>query len=105
MIPWVTHTVSIKRLTQSITSGRRSVSESTIATDVNIFLSKESTSESESILGVKPDESWLGFFPFGTALQSLDEITDGAGTTWRCYSVRDFPQFGVPVQATLEEKS
>ena len=105
MIPWVTHTVSIKRLTQSITSGKRSVSESTIATDVDIYLSPEATTEAESILGVKPDESWLGFFPFGTDLQSLDEITDGAGTTWRCYSVRAFPQFGVPVQATLEEKS
>ena len=104
MIPWVTHTVSIKRLTQSITSGKRSVSESTIATDVDIYLSPEATTEAESILGVKPDESWLGFFPFGTDLQSLDEITDGT-TTWRCYSVRDFPQFGVPVQATLEEKS
>ena len=104
MIPWVTHTVSIKRLTQSITSGKRSVSESTVATDVDIYLSPEATTESESILGVKPDEGWLGFFPFGTDLQSLDEITDGT-TTWRCYSVRAFPQFGVPVQATLEEKS
>ena len=104
MIPWVTHTVSIKRLTQGITSGKRSVTESTIASNVACYLQQEDTGEEETPMGINPKEAWKGFFPFGTDLQSLDELTDGT-TTWRIYSVRDFQQFGAPIQAILEEKS
>jgi len=104
LIPWVSHTVTIKRLTNAITSGKRSVTESTISSDVSCYLQQNPTSEEETPMGVNPQEAWKGFFPFGTSLKSLDEVTDGT-TTWRVYAVQDFQQFGFPVVATLEEKS
>ena len=104
MLPILNYTVSIKRLAQSITSGKRSVSESTIASNVDCFLLRNDSDEGESPRGVAANDSWLGFFPAGSNLKSLDELTDGT-TTWRIVDVRDFNLLGSPVRCTLEEKN
>jgi len=102
VVPLKSHTVTIKRLTQSVVSGKRSVSESTIASNVDCYIQPQVETHAESVVGVAPSQDFFAYFAMGTDLLDRDEVTDGT-TVWRVKNVRDFDMFNAPMQCVLEE--
>lgn len=68
------HTATVQRPGHTVSGGKKTPSESTVASGVRCLLQPVGTTVAGGPLGILSSDSWVGFFAAGTDLQVRDEV-------------------------------